>query len=423
MTETTQSSEGPLRTAGGELLKVSLRRSLRRQKLRAFGLVVPLLAFIAITFALPIGDMLWRSVRNELVPESLPRTIALLGEWNPATQELPDEAIFAAMVEDIKAARETKSHTRVGQRLNFENPGMASLFRTTGRKIRRIKDPPFKDALIEAHKKWADPVTWKTIKRFSGRFTDGYFLNAVDATRTADGDLALEDAEKRIYLPLMWRTMALSLFITFMTLLLGFPIAYLLATVPVRFSNLLLILVLLPFWTSLLVRTTSWIALLQKEGVINDFLVLIGVLSEDGRLAMIHNATGTVVAMTHILLPFMVLPLYSVMKTISPTYMRAALSMGATPTHAFVKVYFPQTVPGIGAGSILVFILAIGYYITPALVGGTSGTFISNRIAHFISAIPNWGLASALGTILLALVLILYLLYDKIVGVDNMKLG
>ena len=423
MTATTEIPEGPLRTAGGELLKVSLRRSLRRQKLRAFGLVAPLLLFISITFALPIGDMLWRSVQNELVPETLPRTTALLREWKSSEQELPGEEVFAAMVEDIKEARESKSHTKVGQRLNFENPGMAGMFRSTGRKIKRIKEPPFKEALIKAHKNWADPLTWKTIKRFSGRYTDGYFLNAVDATRTAEGDLALEEKEKRIYLALFWRTMALSLFITFMTLLLGFPIAYLMATLPVRQSNLLLIMVLLPFWTSLLVRTTSWIALLQKEGVINDFLVLIGLISDDGRLALIHNATGTVIAMTHILLPFMVLPLYSVMKTISPTYMRAALSMGATPTRAFVKIYFPQTVPGIGAGSILVFILAIGYYITPALVGGTSGTFISNRIAFFISGLPNWGLASALGAILLGLVLVLYLLYDKIVGIDNMKLG
>lgn len=423
MTETTQTSQGPLRSADGELLKVSLRRSLRRQKLRAFGLVAPLLLFIAVTFAMPIGDMLWRSVKNELVPNTLPRTTALLGEWNPSAQELPSEEVFAAMVEDFRDALKSRSHTRVGQRLNFESPGMASLFRSTGRKIKRMKEPPYKEALIKAHKGWAKPLTWKTIKRFSGRYTDGYFLNAIDATRTADGELALEDKKKRIYLPLFWRTIVLSLTITSITLLLGFPIAYLLATLPVRASNLLMILVLLPFWTSLLVRTTAWIALLQREGVINEFLVAIGLLSDDGRLAMIHNATGTVVAMTHILLPFMVLPLYSVMKTISPTYVHAALSMGATPTRAFAKIYFPQTVPGIGAGGILVFILAIGYYITPALVGGTSGTFISNRIAHFISSIPNWGLASALGVILLGLVLVLFLLYDYVIGIDNMKLG
>ncbi len=194
-----------------------------------------------------------------------------------------------------------------------------------------------------------------------------------------------------------------------------------LSTLPLRISNLLMILVLLPFWTSLLVRTTSWIALLQQEGVINDLLVGLGMINDDGRLAMIHNATGTVVAMTHILLPFMVLPLYSVMKTIPPTYMRAAKNLGATPTVAFIRVYFPNTVSGIGAGSILVFIISIGYYITPALVGGTDGTLISNFIAYHMSSSLNWGLAASLGVLLLILVLMLYYLYDRVVGIDKMK--
>jgi putative spermidine/putrescine transport system permease protein len=127
--------------------------------------------------------------------------------------------------------------------------------------------------------------------------------------------------------------------------------------------------------------------------------------------------------MTHILLPFMILPLYSVMKTIPKTYVRAALSLGANDWTAFWRVYFPQTVPGIGAGAILCFILSIGYYITPELVGGTTGTFISNRIAYHISSSLNWGLAAALGTMLLAFVLVLYWLYDHIVGIDNVKLG
>jgi len=163
--------------------------------------------------------------------------------------------------------------------------------------------------------------------------------------------------------------------------------------------------------------------LLQQNGVINDLLVYSGILDDQNRLQMMFNQTGTIVAMTHILLPFMILPLYSVMKTIPPSYVRAAKSLGATDWTAFWRVYFPNTVPGIGAGSILVFILAIGYYITPELVGGTSGVFISNRIAYHISSSLNWGLAAALGVILLVVVLGLYWCYDKIVGIDNVKLG
>ena len=199
--------------------------------------------------------------------------------------------------------------------------------------------------------------------------------------------------------------------------------AHLLAVLPVRTSNLLMILVLLPFWTSLLVRTTSWIVLLQGQGVVNSVLVAVGVIGDDGRFEMINNQMGTIIAMTHILLPFMILPLYSVMRPIPPTYVRAARSLGATSWTAFRRVYFPQTIPGIGAGTLLVFILSVGYYITPALVGGSSGTLISNLIAFHVTKSNNWSLAAALATILLVAILILYWVYDKIVGIDKLKLG
>jgi putative spermidine/putrescine transport system permease protein len=228
---------------------------------------------------------------------------------------------------------------------------------------------------------------------------------------------------QQLYIKLFIRTMIMSLIITGSCILLGYPVAWLLANLPVRSANVLMILVLLPFWTSLLVRTSAWKVLLQQQGVINEILVWLGFVDDANRLILMNNSTGTIIAMTHILLPFMILPLYSVMKTIPPSYLRAAKSLGATNWTAFWRVYFPQSVPGIGAGSILVFILAIGYYITPEIVGGTDGVFISNRIAYHISSSLNWGLAAALGSILLALVLALYWLYDRIVGIDNVKLG
>ena len=235
--------------------------------------------------------------------------------------------------------------------------------------------------------------------------------------------IALRSEDERIYGILFQRTMFMSLMITFSCVALGYPVAWILANLPSRTANLLMILVLLPFWTSLLVRTSAWKVMLQQQGVINDVLVWLGLVADENRLVMINNQFGTIVAMTHILLPFMILPMYSVMQTIPPTYLRAAKSLGANNWTAFWRVYFPQSVPGIGAGSILVFILAIGYYITPEIVGGTTGTFISNRIAYHISSSLNWGLAAALGTILLGVVLILYWAYDKIVGIDNVKLG
>jgi len=268
-----------------------------------------------------------------------------------------------------------------------------------------------------------DTEIWRIIQREGKPYTLSYYLSALDLTYDENGEIVGQSENQRIYAALFWRTLILSVVITGLTLLLGFPIAFLLSTLPLRYSNLLMIFVLLPFWTSLLVRTTAWIVLLQQQGVINEMLVSVGILGDDNRISMIYNQTGTIIAMTHILLPFMVLPLYSVMKGIPPSYVRAARSLGANPWTAFWKVYFPQTIPGIGAGAVLVFIISIGYYITPALVGGRSGQMISNLIAYHMQDSLNWGLAAALGSILLAGVLILYWAYNRIVGIDNVKLG
>ena len=419
----TQGSAEVIRTADGLPLGVSLQRTLLRSRLRALMLVLPLLAFLTVTFVLPILDMLYRSVDNRIVESVLPQTTVAIQAWDANSTELPDEPIFEALVLDVQAAYEKKTLGRVGRRLNYEKPGMSSLFRKTGRQARRITGAPFKEQLFRVDKRWHDISVWRLIHRESGALTSSYFLASSDLRLDDHGEIARQPEPRRIYVSLFYRTLWMSLLITVLCLALGYPVAYLLASLPARTSNLLMILVLLPFWTSLLVRTTSWIALLQTQGVLNDLLVFIGLIPEEARLQMIYNKIGTIFAMTHILLPFMILPLYSVMKTIPDSYMRAARSLGASPFTAFVRVYIPNTVPGIGAGCILVFILAIGYYITPALVGGRTGTFISNFIAVHISETLNWGLAAALGVILLALVLVLYLLYDKIVGVSNMKLG
>ena len=521
---------GPVLAADGTPLKRSLNRALRAQKLRALALIAPLLIFILVTFVFPIADMLFRSVENQIVSETVPRTVLALERWDDS-DGLPDEDTFAAMALDLMVASENRTHTRLGSRLNYETTGMASLFRRSGRGVDEVGEaaaerffaldpawedpaavyalvatdaaqfdikPDFRTALPRAteayaafarttmqvnedlpqeedpwpvfyaelqrdlaalsgpealgaladepllvaalgavpdfepqsyaadfeaiDEDWLQTDVWATIQTFSDRYTAGYYLASLDLRLTPDGVEQVPD-DQRIYLLLFQRTIFMSLTIMAMCVLLGYPIAFLLSNLKARTSNLLLILVLLPFWTSLLVRTSAWKVLLQQEGVINDILVWIGLVADGDRLQLINNQLGTIIAMTHILLPFMILPLFSVMKTIPPSYVRAAKSLGATDWTAFWRVYFPQSVPGIGAGCILVFILAIGYYITPELVGGRTGTFISNRIAFHISSSLNWGLAAALGTSLLALVLVLYWLYDRIVGIDNVKLG
>ncbi|EEB72009.1 binding-protein-dependent transport systems inner membrane component [Ruegeria sp. R11] len=541
MSDTTHT--GPVLAADGTPLKRSLARALRMQKIRALMLIAPLLLFVLLTFILPIADMLFRSVENKIVSDTLPETVVAVQDWDADSGVTPPAHVFEALAYDLVVAAERKEHTRVGSRLNYENPGISSLFRKAGRRaddigkvyIKQFEklDPAWKepatfvsifadpawvssrsddaeplfevsetaaaalpkastaytrwartiqqedndsptkedpwapvylalhndlaanpqapsafggdaqaalqavstaiaagevetttayDAFVKIDEDWADPEVWRTLKTYSGAYTNGYFLNAADFQKGADG-AELRPESERIYGTLFLRTLLMSLAITVSCIVLGYPVAWILANLPSRTANLLMILVLLPFWTSLLVRTSAWKVMLQQQGVINDTLVWLGLVADDARLVMINNQFGTIVAMTHILLPFMILPMYSVMQTINPSYLRAAKSLGATNWTAFWRVYFPQSVPGIGAGSILVFILAIGYYITPELVGGTKGVFISNRIAFHISQSLNWGLAAALGSILLVVVLALYWAYDKIVGIDNVKLG
>lgn len=412
-----------IQTLNGVPLKKQIARALFKQKMRALLLIAPLLIFILITFVIPITDMLLRSIDNSIVSETLPQTTTSLEAWDPKSAQLPDEATYTALYNDLKQAVEQKNHTKLGTRLNYENSGMSSLFRKVGKDVSKMQaGVSYKEQFLAADKAWGDLKTWNLLKLYSPEYTNGYFLAALDLKKTPDGIERLPESD-RIYLNLFARTIFMSIVITALCLLLGYPIAWLLANLPMRISNLLMILVLLPFWTSLLVRTSAWKVLLQQQGVINDILVWLGMISHAGRLELINNQLGTLIAMTHILLPFMILPLYSVMRTIPPSYMRAAKSLGATDWTAFWRVYFPQTIAGIGAGAILTFILAIGYYITPELVGGTQGTFISNRIAYHISSSLNWGMAAALGTILLTLVLVLYWVYDRIVGIDKVKLG
>ena len=383
--------------------------------------VLPLLAFVSVSFVLPIFDMLFRSVDNPVVSTYLPKTIEQLTLWKG--KELPKEEVFETLARELLIAKKNRTIGKVAARLNFETSGMRSAINKTVRKIKKYKGNRYKEALIKFDKRWGETNTWDTIKRIGERYTGVQYLAALDLKMGPEGKIITQPEDRQIYVKIFLRTLWISLVVTLTCLLLAFPVSYLLATLPLRISNILMVMVLLPFWTSLLVRTTSWIVLLQRNGVVNDIIVWLGIIDDSSRIQMVYNQTGTLVAMTQILLPFMILPLYSVMKTISPSYMKAARSLGASPLRAFVRVYVPQTVPGIGAGCLLVFILSIGYYITPALVGGQSGQLISNFIAYHMKSSLNWGLAAALGTILLFAVLSLYWLYNKIVGIDNMKLG
>ena len=415
------SQNSPLTTADGIPLKISLRRAERAQKIRSFLFIVPTLVFIMVAFLIPIADMLIRSAYVPEVADLLPKTIKALDAWDGSG--LPDESAYHALAQEMALLKKQRALGKISLLMNYEKSGMRSLIQKTGRKVARIKEGPFKEKMIEIDDRWTDREVWAVIKRTGRRFTFTNYLSAFDLKYDVDGNIIAQPEVQQVHTTMWIRTIWVSLAVTVLCLLMGYPVSYFLSTLPVKISNLLLICVLLPFWTSLLVRLTSWIVLLQKQGVLNDIMVWLGIISDEHRIRMVYNMSGTLVAMSHILLPFMILPLYSVMKTISPYYVRAARSLGANPFRAFRQIYLPLTVPGIGAGSLLVFILAIGYYITPALVGGASGQLIGNFIALHMSKTLNWGLAAAMGAILLAGVLAVYWVYNRIVGIENMKLG
>ena len=456
-------SQEPLLTNDGVPLKESLRKSLRRTKIRSFLLILAPLSFLLFMFVAPIGSLLSRSIDDIKINEAFPQTFAQYEEWEDKSQ-LPSEEMFAAVINDIRVTIKIKDSEgnvigknllgRSGTRMTYEFSGWKSLINKTVKEALKVDkkskeavkpfkwEAPYKEKMIKRDKRWGKVEFWQSLGAMKDPYTMGYYLNAVDLKYDANKNIVQKAEYLRIYKTIWVRTLKVSLMVTLFCLLLAYPVAYLLATLPMRTSNLLMICVLMPFWTSLLVRIVAWMIMLQQNGVVNDTLINIlpcfeGMVnlpffgatnidlcfSDEDRIPMMYNFTGTIIVMTQVLLPFMILPIYSVMKGIPPSYMKAAQNLGATPTWAFIRVYMPQSVPGIGAGCILVFIVAIGYYITPELVGGKDGIMIGNFVAREMQRTLNWGLASAMGALLLVAVLALYWAYDRLIGLDNLKMG
>jgi putative spermidine/putrescine transport system permease protein len=404
----------PLLTIDGVPLKVRLARAERSRKLKAVGLVLPLFLFVVITFLSPLFIMMVKSVKNEETFGRLDHTSESLATWDG--QSVPDEAAFAALAADLKAAQGQRLVGEIAKRINYEFAGAMSKFKSVTRKVETMQAGPYKQVFLDSDPVWGDPRLWRIIHSASNHYTSYYWLSSVDLREGANG---IEQADPAVFIDVYGRTFWIAGLVTVLTLILGFPVAYLLATQPPRRANILMIFVMLPFWTSLLVRTTAWFVLLRTEGPLNDLAEIL----VNERFDMIFTRFGTILAMTHIQLPFTLLPIYSVMKTIPASHVRAARSLGAGPFRAFWRVYFPQTVPGIAAGCLLTFILCLGYYITPALVGGPRDQMVSYYVSYYMNNIINFGQASALGGMLLIITMVLYWAYNKLVGIDKMKLG
>ena len=386
----------------------------------AILLVAPLLLSLLIGFILPIGAFLWRAVADDEVASVLPRSIRALASWRDG--EVP-EAAFAALAEDLREARARDLETgagaiaRAAARLNAELPGMRSLLPATARRVAQPGDD--RARILASGEAWSTPAPWRAIRRAGGPVTDFRLLATLDLKHDAEGGIEQAPAESAIYRGILLRTLWISASATLFCLLLGYPLAWLIATAPRRAQPWLLGGVLLPFWTSLIVRTAAWMVLLQKEGIVNAALLGAGVVQEP--LPLLLNRFAVLVAMVHILLPFMVLPVLAVVQEIDPRLPRAAASLGAGRLRIFFRVLLPLSLPGVGAGCLLVFVQALGFYVTPALLGGPNDQMLAWFIGFYANRTVDWGMAAALSVLLLGAVGAVIALYGRLVGFDKVR--
>lgn len=379
-------------------------------------LIAPVLLFLLATFVWPIGTVLWRSIANPELGRGIPATLDSLKRWDG--REVPGDATFMALAQDLRTARDRGAGLvpAFGKRLGYEDSRLASLPNRTTNWLRTSSSSAqsLREDLVAAQPLWGQVDTWKAIVQAGQPLTPYYLLAAFDRKRDpVTGQVLVRDADEALYVKVLLRTLWIAFVVAVGSLLLGYPLAYWLAQQPTRRANLLMIMVLLPFWTSLLVRTAGWIVLLQSGGIINSGLIGLGLVARP--LELVFNRTGVYISMIHILLPFVILPLYAVMKGIPGHYVRAAVSLGAHPIVAFWRVYVPQTYAGVTAGALLVFIMAIGYYVTPALLGGPNEQMLSYFVAFYTNSTVNWGMAAALGTQLLVIVMVMYAVYSRLV--------
>jgi putative spermidine/putrescine transport system permease protein len=359
-------------------------------------LLLPALALIGLAFLVPLALLLCTAITSPELRHALPRSAALLRAWDG--QGLPGEETFATLAGELAAAENEQRIGPVARRLNFERPGLRGLLLRTARATPGLR-APFREALPRLDARWAEPALWHSLRAAAAPLTPIYLLRAVDLRLAPGGGIDRVPPEQAVFLGLLGRSLGIAAGVTLLCLLLAYPVAHVLANLPPRWARLGLGFVLLPFWTSALVRSTAWFILLQREGPINAALMALQITPVP--LPLVFSRFAVFLALAHVLLPMAVLPLYGVMRRIDPAYGRAAASLGASPLRGFLRVYWPMTLPGVAAGALLVFLLAIGFYITPALVGGNDDQMIGSFIAFYTNEAAEWGMAAALAVLLL----------------------
>lgn len=383
------------------------------QKARLAGLVLPLLAFMAAFFFLPVGHLLMRAVQEPELSQLAPNLQREIRAWDGTG--MPPEMVLVSFRDDLAALQRDRRAAVVAKRAAAVDPAYREMIMTAARAA-SAEPAPTPESLLDAAPLLQDPATWAALRRVFAPFTDSYLLATVDRTRDpATGSVVPVAPNEAIFVDTLARTLGISLAVTLICLLLAYPLAYVIVRQTTTMQAIMLTFVLLPFWTSILVRSAAWLVLLQTHGVVNDALMSLSLVSEP--LQLVYSRAGTILAMVHIQLPFTFLPIYSVMKSIPDDYARAASSLGARPSYVFSRVYLPMTLPGVAAGCLLTFILCLGYYITPALLGGPSDQMLSYYVAYYLNQNVNWSMAAAVSLVLLIITLVIYVVYVRMVPI------
>jgi putative spermidine/putrescine transport system permease protein len=376
--------------------------------LKSFALIAPLALFLIFFFVAPLLTMMKTAVSDPVASRALPTVSEALAKWDRAS--VPPAEAQQAFANDIRNITDDELFGDLVRRLNSAKSGFRTLMTKTRNAVTENEDLT---DLVSVDKRWADPAFWIAIQdAASASLTDRNLLAAVDLQRDVDGHIVNAPVGTSANRTTLFRTMIMAGVVTLCCIAVGLPFAMVAASTSGWKRQLLLGAVLLPLWTSLLVRTAAWYIILQDNGLINLTLQTLGLT--DGPVPLIFNRLGVVIAMTHVLLPFMVLPIFSVLIGIPKNLMPAAASLGAPPVRAFLLVLLPLSLRGVVSGALLVFMSALGYYITPALIGGAKDQMISSVIAYYATGAANWGMAGALGIVLLAATMMLYVVYLRL---------
>lgn len=387
--------------------------------LSSYALVAPLFAFVSIGFVVPLMFMLYLAVDNGPAAKLLPNSSTELARWTGT--ELPEETVFRALAQDLREAKARGQINLLAKYANYEGDGLRDLIRTTATAVEKGGESDIRALFFAVSKDWELIATWRRIDRLGRPYTFRNLLAAVDLRIGETGAIERTPKNTTNHLGILGRTIGLSAIVTALCVVLALPVAFLLATATDRTRKFLLLFVLLPFWTPILVRTTGWIVLLQTEGVVNSLLIQARLITQP--VPLMFNRTGVLVAMSHVLLPYMILPLFNAMASVPGEIIRASASLGGSPLRTALSIYAPLISPGLRTGCLLVFILAMGFYITPALVGGPADQMASYIIAYHTNASLNWGLASALSVVLLLVLGALLAILLKLLGPMNLQKG